>query len=244
MLSKALYGLRQAPRAWNSKLDGCLKQLGFKRCPYEYVVYIRKKNGKLLIVGVYVDDLIVTGDSDLEVEHFKEQMSKKFEMNDLGMLSYYLGFEVNQHDGAVTLKQVVYAKNIIVKTGMTDCNPCKYPMEPKLELTKDKEGEEVNITDYISVVGALRYLTHTRPDISYVVGLVSRIMERPTVQHMKVVKHILSYVKGTMDHGLVYTRGSKETIITGYTYSDHARDVNDGRSTGGMAYYLNENLVT
>lgn len=117
-------------------------------------------------------------------------------------------------------------------------------MKPKLELTKDEEGEEVKVINYRSVVFALRYLTHTRPDISFGLGLVRRFKERPTIQHMKAIKHILRYVKVTMGRGLVYTRDSKETIITRYTNSDHARDVNNGRITCGMAYYLNENLVT
>ncbi|KAI3510533.1 hypothetical protein L1887_17599 [Cichorium endivia] len=243
-LSKALYGLRQAPRAWNSRLDKCLKNLGFQRCPQEYAVYTKKKNDKLLIVGVYVDDLIVTGNCSDEVRFFKEQMKQEFEMSDLGSLSYYLGIEVSQREDGITLKQTAYAKNILEKAGMAECNSCKYPMEPKLELTKDEEGDPVNPTEYRSIIGGLRYLTHTRPDIVYAVGIVSRFMERPTVKHLQAVKHILRYIKGTVDYGLVYTRGSDEKDVTRYTDSDLARDVNDRRSTSGMAFYLNENLVT
>ncbi|XP_023732693.2 secreted RxLR effector protein 161-like [Lactuca sativa] len=116
-------------------------------------------------------------------------------------------------------------------------------MEPKLELTKDEEGDPVNPTKYRNIVGGLRYLTHTRPDISYAVGIVSRFMERPTVKHLQAVKHILRYIKGTIDYGLKYTRCNGEDIVTGYTDSDLARDVNDKRNTSGMAFYLNEDLV-
>ncbi|GJT07136.1 ribonuclease H-like domain, reverse transcriptase, RNA-dependent DNA polymerase [Tanacetum coccineum] len=103
-LSKALYGLRQAPRAWNSKLDKFLKGLNFTRCGLKYGVYTRKQNGNVLIVGVYVDDLIVIGNCDGDVKYFKKQMNKEFEMSDMGLLSYYLGIEVTQHEDGITLK--------------------------------------------------------------------------------------------------------------------------------------------
>lgn len=194
-LSKALYGLRQAPRAWNSCLDKCLMGLGFAKCSQEHAVYTRNKDGKLLIVGVYVDDLIVTGNCDAKINVFKKQMNKEFEMSDLGKLAYYFGIEVVQHEGGIMLKQAAYARNLLEKAGMADCNPSKYPMEPKLELRKDEQGDPVNPTEYRSIVGGLRYLTHTRPDIMYAVGFVSRFMERPTGQHLQAVKHILRYGK-------------------------------------------------
>lgn len=93
-LSKALYGLRQAPRAWNACLDQYLKKLGFMRCSLDYSVYTRKKQGRILIIGVYVDDLLVTGSCPNDVKEFKQEMRAKFEMSDLGLLTYYLGIEV------------------------------------------------------------------------------------------------------------------------------------------------------
>lgn len=95
-LLKALYGLRQAPRAWNARLDKCLRDLGFKRCLHEQAVYTKCKDKSMLIVGVYVDDLLVVGSNKVDIEDFKMQMNTQFEMRDLGLLSYYLGIEVNQ----------------------------------------------------------------------------------------------------------------------------------------------------
>jgi len=93
-LNKALYGLRQAPRAWNAKLDSELIKLGFERNPLEHAVYRRKHNDGFLLVGVYVDDLIITGPSKANIEAFKKEMMKSFSMSDLGLLSYYLGIQV------------------------------------------------------------------------------------------------------------------------------------------------------
>ena len=93
-------------------------------------------------------------------------------------------------------------------------------------------------------MGGLRYLTHTRPDLVFAVGVVSRFMERPTMAHLQAVKGILRYIKGTLDHGLVYTRGEKKINVAGYLDSDHAKDLDNRRSTGGMVFYVNGNLVS
>lgn len=90
-LIKALYGLRQAPRAWYAKLNKCLEDLGFVRCPYEHAVYTKKNGDELLIIGVYVDDLLVTGTKLSAIEEVKAQMTNRFDMSNLGELSYYLG---------------------------------------------------------------------------------------------------------------------------------------------------------
>jgi hypothetical protein len=94
-LSKALYGLKQAPRAWNVKLDKSLKKFGFSRCLSEQAVYIRGAGTDAIILGVYVDGLIVTGGNLAKVKLFKTKMMTEFEMTDLGLLSYYLGIEVD-----------------------------------------------------------------------------------------------------------------------------------------------------
>jgi hypothetical protein len=100
-LNKALYGLRQAPRAWNEKLDHSLATLGFIKCPSEHDMYTREKHSERLLLGVYVDDLIVTGTATTEIRSFKEEMTKLFKMSDLGLLSYYLGIEVKQVPGHI-----------------------------------------------------------------------------------------------------------------------------------------------
>ena len=122
-LRKGLYGLRQAPRAWNAKLDSTLKQMGFQQSPHEAAVYWRGKGGNALLVGVYVDDLVITGTKEAEVESFKEEMKATFQMSDLGLLSFYLGIEVHQDSSGISLRQTVYAKRIVELGGLTGCNP-------------------------------------------------------------------------------------------------------------------------
>lgn len=243
-LMKALYGLRQAPRAWYAKLNACLESLGFKRCPSEHAVYTRKEGENNLIVAVYVDDLLVTGSDVSMIESFKKQMSQKFEMTDMGKLSYYLGVEVEQSKGCIKLKQTGYAKKIIEKAGLKDCNPTKYPMDPKEQIDKDEGGKTIDVTRYKSIIGGLRYLVHTRPDIAYSVGIASRYMERPTTVHQNAAKRILRYIQGTLQFGLVCSKDSNNNVLTGFSDSDLAGNLDDRRSTGGMCFYLNESLVT
>lgn len=242
-LRKALYGLRQAPRAWNVKLDQSLKGLGFTRCAQEQAIYKVHKSNLILIVGVYVDDLIVTGSSEKGILEFKKRMKQLFDMSELGLLSYYLGIEVHQGKNNIMLSQQGYARKILKLAGMEECNSSKYPMEAKLKLTKDEQGESVNATNYRKLVGRLRYLVHTRPDLNFSIGDVSRYMQNLKQSHYATIKHILRYVKGTIEYGLMYRRGGDDMLV-GYSDSNYSDDREDGRGTTGVAYYFSGNLIT
>jgi hypothetical protein len=104
-------------------------------------------------------------------------------MSDLVLLSFYLGIKVHQGDSGITLRQTAYAKRVIELAGLTDCNPALTPMEKRLKLSHDSTTEEVDATQYRRLVESLRYLTHTRPDLAFSVGYVSRFMQRPTIEH-------------------------------------------------------------
>lgn len=158
-------------------------------------------------------------------------MSKAFEMGDLGRLTYYMGIEVTQGDDFIEFKQTRYAKKILSHAGLAYCNPTKFPMDPKELLTKGESGKKFDSTKYRSLVGGVRYLVHTRPDIAFSVGMVSRYMEHPTVLHLNAVKKILRYVRGTLGLGLVYLKMSGNNILTGFSDGDQVGHVEDRRST-------------
>jgi hypothetical protein len=127
-------------------------------------------------------------------------------MSDLGLLSFYQGIKVHQGDSGITIRQTAYAKCIVELAGLTDCNPTLTPMEERLTLSRDSTMEEVDTTQYRRLVGSLRYLTHTRPDLAFSVGYISRFMYRPTTENQQAMKRIIRYVVGTLDHGLYYPR--------------------------------------
>ncbi|XP_040384201.1 uncharacterized mitochondrial protein AtMg00810-like [Oryza brachyantha] len=243
-LRNALYGLWQAPRAWNAKLDSTLKTMGFEPSPHEAAIYQRGNGENTLLVGVYVDDLVITATKDTEVAAFKEDMKATFQMCDVGPLSFYLGIEVHQDDSGITLRQRAYAKHVVDLAGLNDCNPALTPMEERLKLSRDSTAEEVDATHYRRLVGSLRYLTHTWPDLAFSVGYVSRFMQRPTTEHQQAVKRIIRYFTGTLDHGLYYPRCPGKAQFIGYTDSDHAGDIDTSKSTSGILFFLGKCLVS
>uniref|UniRef100_A0A2N9JBE9 Integrase catalytic domain-containing protein n=1 Tax=Fagus sylvatica TaxID=28930 RepID=A0A2N9JBE9_FAGSY len=243
-LKKALYGLKQAPRAWNNKIDKYFQEKGFSKCPHEHALYCKvHENGDILIVCLYVDDLIFTGNNPSMFEDFKKAMAREFEMTDIGLMAYYLGIEVKQTEEGIFISQEGYAKEILKKFEMLDCKPVSTPLECGVKLSRHDEEENVNPTLFKSLVGSLRYLTCTRPDILYGVGLVSRYMEALTMTHLKTAKRILRYVKGTLDFGLLYSP-SKEFKLFGYSDSDWAGDMDDRKSTTGFVFYMGDTTFT
>ena len=159
---------------------------------------------------MYVDDLIVTGARAEDIDRFKREMAARFKMSDLGMLSYYLGIEVRQGKEHISLGQRAYAKKLLERGGMADCKPCVTPMEEQLKLSKHSTAAKVDATRYWSIVGGLRYLTHTRPDIAFAVGYVSRFMEDPREDHWMAVKRLLCYVNSSK--GRLIKRSSSPSV--------------------------------
>ncbi|XP_066392396.1 secreted RxLR effector protein 161-like [Miscanthus floridulus] len=146
-------------------------------------------------------------------------------------------------DFGITFRQTAYAKRVVELAGLTDYNPALTPMEERLKLTCDNTTKEVDATQYRRLVGSLRYLAHTRPDLTFSVGYVSRFMQRPTTEHRQAVKRIIRYVTGTLDHGLYYPRCPGAAHFVGYSDSDHADDINTSKSTNGIIFLLGKCLV-
>ena len=242
-LSKALYGLKQAPRALNYKLNKILRELMFTRFSKEPSLYQRKRNDDILVVAVYVDDLLVMGSDLRMINEFKEEMAAKFEMSDLGRLTYYLGIKVLQHAGGTTLRQERYASRILVETGMEACNSVSVSMDMNLRLSKAVEERGVDAKKYRRSIGCLRYLIHTRPDLSYSIGVLSRYMLDPKESHDAELKQVLGYLRGSLSYGLTYKRANTVGML-GYSDSSLNVDADDGKSITRHIFYLNESPIT
>ncbi|GAU51473.1 hypothetical protein TSUD_95880 [Trifolium subterraneum] len=246
-LRKALYGLKQAPRAWNKRIDGFLIKIGFTKCVSEHGVYV-KGLSKLdhIILCLYVDDLLITGANEKEIVKFKTSLMQEFEMYDLGNLSYFLGMEFKHTKKDVFLHQKKYAEDILNRFKMVNCNTAITPMETGSKLSKSSTDELVDTTLYKQIIGSLRYLCNTRPDISHSVGLVSRFMEQPRLCHLIAAKRIMRYIKGTIDHGILMpSQKSTKGEISGHGYSnsDRGGDQDDKKSTVGYLFMLGGALI-
>ena len=187
-LKKALYGLKQAPRAWYFKLHSCLISFGFIKSNHEQSLYLKQSDTNTIVVGVYVDDLIVTGSSSAGIENFKAEMTWEFDMSDLGFLRSYLGIEVKQGKKYIFLSQRSYAQKLLEHANLGECNAVATPLEARVKFTNEDGGSRVNSTKYRSLIRSLRYLTHTRPDLLFSVGILSRYMENPSQEHYIGVK--------------------------------------------------------
>jgi hypothetical protein len=152
---------------------------------------------------LYVDDIIYIG--IFLLNEFKAAMKSEFEMNDLGLMKYFMGIEVEQLEkNNFHLSQICqrYATDILKSFKMNKCKPTDTPIATGKKLSKQDEGTTIDYTLYKRIVGRLIYLTTTRPDIMYVVTLISRFMENPKITHWKVGKRILRYIASATYYGI------------------------------------------
>lgn len=233
--------------AWNKKIHGVLNQIGFEKCTSEHGVYIRgETTAYLIILCLYVDDLLITGSNMLEINKVKQLLMKQFEMTDMGQLSYFLGIDFKETEAGVVMHQSKYAVDLLVKFHMSNCNLVATPDETGLMMSLNDEGELADATLYRQIVGSLRYLCNTRPDIAYSVGIISRFMKAPKISHMMATKKILRYVKGTTDYGVLLPFGQNESNqnMLGYTDSDWRKDKNDRKSTAAYVFMYSRALIS
>ncbi|RVW98283.1 Retrovirus-related Pol polyprotein from transposon RE1 [Vitis vinifera] len=235
LLKKALYGLKQAPRAWYSRIDSHLLGLGFTKSLSEFTLYFRKVCDETLVVSLYVDDLLVTGSSMKQIDNFKKEMKDVFEMTDLGRMTFFLGMEVQQKQNEIFICQQKYAKEILKKFKMEECNPSATPMNQNEKFCKKDGAAKADERLYRTIIGCLMYLTATRPDIMNAVSLLSRYMHCASEIHFQAAKRIVRYVKGTIDYGLRFCQ-VKNFTLHGYSDSDWAGCVDDMRSTSGYCF--------
>src|ERR1700733_8308017 len=149
---------------------------------------------------------LMTGNNEIYIASINKELGKSFEMNELGYVHYYLGIEVTQHPKSIFLSQKKYIGDLLNRFGMTECNPLTTPMEQNLKLTSIEGKEFEDATKYRELVGILNYLTTTRPDMLFAVGILSKLMQKPCEGHWFAVKRVLKYLKGTQDFGIKYTQ--------------------------------------
>nr|KYP31214.1 Retrovirus-related Pol polyprotein from transposon TNT 1-94 [Cajanus cajan] len=229
-LKTALYGLKHGPRAWYSRIDDYLQNLGFINIPGEATLYVKMMDTNLIIVSVYVDDLLVIGNEEKLIMEFKAEMLQVFEMTDLGLISFFLGMEVKQDHGGVFICQKKYAREILKKIRMEDCKNTTTPMNQKEKFSKDDGIDKVEEHQFRSLIGCLMYLTAIRPDIMFDVSMLSRFMHCASEVHLQAANRIVRYIKGTVDYGVKYTH-SHNFQLHGYSDSDLGGSIDDMKST-------------
>ncbi|XP_019054057.1 PREDICTED: uncharacterized protein LOC109114973 [Nelumbo nucifera] len=242
-LRKALYGLKQAPRAWFSKFSSIVCQIDFQSSTYDHALFIRKTTQGCVLLFLYVDDMIITGDDLQGISTLKIFLSKQFEMKDLGRLTYFLGIEVSSNQSGYYLSQAKYATDLVSRAGLTGTKTVNTPIEPNAHFSTTDGTPLSDCTLYRQLVGSLVYLIVTRPDIAYVVHIVSQFMYAPRTTHYVVVLRIIRYVKGNLFHGFHYSSSSSLYLIA-YSDADWAGDPTDRRSTTSYFFFLGDSLIS
>uniref|UniRef100_A0A2N9IIJ0 Reverse transcriptase Ty1/copia-type domain-containing protein n=1 Tax=Fagus sylvatica TaxID=28930 RepID=A0A2N9IIJ0_FAGSY len=216
-LHKSIYGLKQAPRAWFERFTGQLLQFGFAASTADSSLFIYRTKTTIAYLLLYVDDIVLTSNTPTFLDHLIHHLSSVFDLKDLGPLNYFLGIQVTRDSTGLHLSQAKYATALLHKHQMLHTKPISTPCIPNTRLSLHDGTKLHDPHAYRSLVGALHYLTFTRPDLSFAVHQVCQYMASPTSVHLMAAKRILRYLKG---------------------------DPDDKRSTSGLLVYLGPNPIT
>ncbi|RVW48104.1 Retrovirus-related Pol polyprotein from transposon RE1 [Vitis vinifera] len=243
-LQKSLYGLKQSPRAWFDRFTKAVLKLGYKQGQADHTLFVKKSHaGKLAILIVYVDDIILSGNDMGELQNLKKYLSEEFEVKDLGNLKYFLGMEVARSRKGIVVSQENTYSIFLRRPVCLDANQLILLWDSQKKLGIEKESTPVDRGRYQRLVGRLIYLSHTRPDIGFAVSAVSQFMHSPTEEHMEAVYRILRYLKMTPGKGLFFRKTeNRDTEV--YSDADWAGNIIDRRSTSGYCSFVWGNLVT
>ena len=147
---------------------------GFTRGKANQTLFIKREDDELIIAQVYVDDVIFGSTKDELAHSFSKLMQGEFEMSMIGELTHFIGLQIHQQDSSIFLSKSKYARNLVKKFGLESTSSVRTPMSPNVKLTVDLLGRSVDSSLYRSMIGSLLYLTTSRPDISYNVGVCVR----------------------------------------------------------------------
>ena len=245
LLQKTLYGLKQSPREWFMTMASELVNFEFKQCTADPCIFIHtNESGKKTYIALYVDDLLIAGDSDDDIATIKRLLNERFDMKDLGIAKKFLGMEIEYNDdGSIKIHQNHYIQQLLLRHDMSDCNPVHTPLDTTVKLIASTDKEALaDSKEYSSIVGGLMFAACvTRPDIMCAASQLSQFMAKPSSKHLHAAKRVLRYLKGTSLYGITYRPPPMK--LTGYSDADWAGDINTRRSTTGYVVMLNNGAV-
>ncbi|WJX67153.1 hypothetical protein P8452_51646 [Trifolium repens] len=242
-MKKVLYGLKQAPRAWYERLTKLLVGQSYRKGGSDQTLLVKQEKEKFMIAQIYVDDIVFGGMSNTMVQHCVQQIQSEFEMSLAEELTYFLDLQIKQMQDATLISQSMYAKNIVRKFWLNSATHKRTPALTHAKLTKDEQGVGVDQSLYRSMIDSLLYLTASRPDNTFAVGVCARYQAEPKTNHLNQVKRILKYVNSTCDYGMMYSHCESSNLY-GYYDADWAGSADDRKSTSGGWFFLGNNLTS
>ncbi|CAL1360644.1 unnamed protein product [Linum trigynum] len=242
-LKKSLYGLKQASRQWFAKLTSSLLQHGFSQSASDYSLFTKWVHGRIVVLLVYVDDIILGGADKKDIEEVKLFLSRQFKIKDLGSLKYFLGLEITRNSEGIAVCQRKYCLDLLEDTGYLDAKDCKSPLDPKVKL-KAKQVKPLDDPEvYRRLIGRLHYLTTTRPDLTFPMQQLSQFQKEPYTDHLQAAFRVLRYIKGSPGQGIFF-KAEPTLRLIGYSDSDWASCPDSRRSITGYCTFLGSSLIT
>ncbi|CAJ2648060.1 unnamed protein product [Trifolium pratense] len=242
-LLKSLYGLKQASRKWYEKLTGVLIEHGYHQSLSDHSLFTFQNGTHFTALLVYVDDIILAGNSLDEFQRIKQLLDSQFKIKDLGQLKYFLGIEVAHSKTGITICQRKYCLDLLLDTGLLGAKPAKTPLDTSVKLHQDTASPYADIAGYRRLVGKLLYLTTTRPDIAFVTQQLSQFLSAPTQTHYDTACRVVRYLKNSPGRGLLFRRDSQLHLL-GFTDADWAGCLDTRRSTSGYCFFLGNSLIS
>ena len=177
------------------------------------------------------------------MQHIKARLAEKFDMKDLGNLRYFLGMEIARNDYAISVSHWKYTLDLLKETSVMGSKPADTPMNSNVKLEIKNDEDLVDKGWYQRLVGKLIYISHTRPNITFVVSCVSQFMHFPSKSHMKAVYCILRHIKGTPRRGLLFKKNASRDIQL-IIEADWVGSPIDRQYISGYCTFVWGNLVT
>ncbi|GJS38510.1 zinc finger, CCHC-type containing protein [Tanacetum coccineum] len=242
-LIKYLYGLKQAPKQWHQKFDEVVLFNGYLLNQADKCVYRKfDKSGKGVIICLYVDDMLIFGTDQVQVDMTKEFLSSRFSMKDMGEADVILGIRITHESNGIVISQSHYIEKVLKIFNYFDCTPVSTPMDTSEKLMPNN-GQVVSQLKYSRVISCLMYaMACTRPDIAFAVGKLSRYTSNPGTQHWQAIQRVLKYLKKTMDYKLTYT--GYPLVLEGYTDASWISNSKDNSSTSGWVFLLGGGAIS
>ncbi|XP_019091125.1 PREDICTED: uncharacterized protein LOC109128725 [Camelina sativa] len=240
-LRKAIYGLKQAFRAWYTELKTYLLSLGFNNSLVDTSLFVLHHSTDWIYLLVYVDDILITGNQRSTIQHILHLLADRFSIKDPEDLNYFLGLEAHRTSHGLHLSQRKYILDLLHRHNMINGNPVCTPMATSLKLTSGNPLPDPTV--FRRLVGSLQYLAFTRLDIAYAVNRLSQFMHCPTEAHWQEEKRILRYLAGTTTHGIFFS-AKNDLTLHAFSDEDWAGDSDDYVSTNTYIVYLGWNPIS
>ncbi|GJT90086.1 zinc finger, CCHC-type containing protein [Tanacetum coccineum] len=236
-LVKSLYGLKQAPKQLHQKFDEVVLSSGFLLNQSDKCVYSKfDSSDKGVIIFLYVDDMLIFGTDQNQVDNTKKFLSSRFSMKDMGEADVILGIKIKRENKGIVITQSHYIEKILKKFNREDCSSVSTPMDP-VEKLKPNTSKHVDQLEYSRAISFLMYaMTSTRLDITYAVSRSSRFTSNPSRQHCQAIIRVFKYLKGTMNYGLSYV--GYLSVLEAYSDASWINHVEDSSSTSGWMFLL------